>query len=191
MYSVKYNVQITWMIYYLHDIYKVNATTKNRRRAAIFDRFAYYTEVIFMCGIILYFLSALFYFLYPIYMYLIERKVVELIPTYFPGIDENTTSGFIMLSCYHGILMVAASIGISCSDLLFTMLIANTPIMANLIEMEVEQLNDYLEVKQSDMIKLKLRNILLMHREMTELSCYSISRQTFFVYNFESFTHSL
>lgn len=170
IYSVKYSDRITWMINYLHDIYKVNATTKNRARATLFDRYAYYTEGIFKCGVALYFMSVLSYFLYPIYMYVIDGKIVQLLPTYFPGIDEDTINGFIMLSSYHVALLVFSFIGLSACDLLFTMLIANTPIMANLIEMEVEQLNDHLVEKLQDdfMIKMKLRNILLMHREMIE-----------------------
>lgn len=157
----------------------------------MFERFSYYTEAIFRSGMALYFSSISFYFLYPIYMYLTEGKLVAIIPTYLPGINENTTGGFITLSCYHTILLVLSFIGISCSDLLFTMLIANTPIMANLIEMEVKELNVCLEEKLGDsMIKFKLRNILLMHREMTELSlswsrCQVKHRSN----GFESFTH--
>lgn len=158
------------MINYLHSIYKVNATTKNRQRAALFDRFAEYTEIIFICGVIVYSSCVIIYLLYPIYMYLFKGKIVPLLPTYFPGIDENTTGGFIALFCYHLLLLMLSSVGISSSDLLFTMLIANTPVMAILIEMEVEQLNDALTSQKVDklLVESKLKNVLLMHREMTE-----------------------
>lgn len=170
IYSVKYSDRITWMINYLYDIYKVNATTKNQRRAAVFDRFAYYTEVVFKSGVVLYFASTIGYLFYPFCMYFLKGEIVTLIPTYFPGIDENTTNGYIILSCYHILLLFLSFVGISCSDLLFTMLIANTPIMSNMIELEVEQLNDILTSPKMDTLLMKstFRNLLLMHREMTE-----------------------
>lgn len=170
VYSVKYSDNITWMINYLYEIYKTNAATNCGRRASLFNRFAFYTEIVFMCGILLYFLSMVSYFLYPIYMYLFDGEIVTLIPTYFPGINEKSYSGFIILSCYQILLIFLAFIAASACDFLFTMLIVNVPVMAILIEMEVEQLNDILTSQKVDepLAKSKFRNILLMHREMTE-----------------------
>lgn len=165
------------MINYLDDIYKVNATTKNQRRAAVFGRFAYYTEVVFKCGVVLYFASMIAYFFYPFCMYLLNGEIVTLIPTYLPGIDEHTTNGYIIVSCYHILILFLSFVGLSSSDLLFTMLIANTPIMSNMIALEVKRLNDMLTSPKIDglLMKCTFRNLLLMHREMTELSFYSQS----------------
>lgn len=167
---MKYSDNITWMINYLYDIYKVNAATKDRRRASLFNRFAFYTEIIFKCGSLLYFLSAVTYLVYPFYVYFFEGEIITLVPLYAPAIDEKTLSGFIILTCYHLILMVFTLIGATACDFLFSMLIANTPVLAILIEMEVQQLNDMLTSQKVDvpLMKFKLRNILLMHREMTE-----------------------
>lgn len=169
-YSVKYSDNITWMINYVHDIYKINAATKCRQRAELFDRFAFYTEIIFKVGFLLYAVSMLSYFVYPFYMYLFKGEVVALIPTYAPGINEKSFSGFITLTCYHLLLMALAVIAVAACDLLFTMLIANVPVMANLIAMEVQELNEILTSKRVDelRVKFKLRNIFLMRREMTE-----------------------
>lgn len=170
VFSVKYSDEITWMINKLHDVYKVNATTKDYNRRTLFDRFAFYTEMVFKCGTSLYFLSALSYFVYPIYVYSIKREIITLMPTYLPGIDEGTATGFVIVTCYHIVLLSVAFVSASACDFLFTMLIANTPIMANLIQMEVQQLNDILTSPKIDapLLNTKLRNILLMHREMTE-----------------------
>lgn len=158
------------MINYVHDIYKTNAATKCRQRAELFNRFAFYTEIIFKIGFVLYFLSILSYFVYPFYMYLFKREVVALIPTYAPGINEKSFVGFATLTCYHLLLMVLAVIAVAACDLLFTMLIANVPVMANLIAMEVRELNEILTRERVDelSVKYKLRNLFLMHREMTQ-----------------------
>lgn len=154
----------------MHGIYKANAATVSRKRALLFSRFAFYTENVFKVGICLYFLSATAFFLYPMHMYLNEGKIVPLAPTYLPGIDEETFSGFIILTCYHIFIIIMAFIAASSCDCTFTMIILNVPIMALLIKMEVEQLNDALTSEKVDklLVKCKLRNILLMHREMTE-----------------------
>lgn len=158
------------MINYLYEIYKVNAATKCQQRASLFNRFAFYTEVVFKCGTALYVVSISSYFLYPIYTYLFKGEVIVVLSIYFPGIDETTREGYIFLLCYHIAVLVLALIAVSACDFLFTMLIVNTPAMAVLIEMEVQQLNDILTSEKVDvpLMKSKLRNILLMHREMTE-----------------------
>lgn len=158
------------MINYLNDVYKVNMSSKDKKRLSHFDNYSHYTELVFQCGTFLYSLSILSYFVNPIHMYWLEQKIVTLLPTYFPGIDEHSLKGFIILSCYHLTLIILAFIASSASDFLFTMLIVNTPVMAILIGLEVEQLNDQLKVRSTEMtmLKSKLRNILLMHRELTE-----------------------
>lgn len=170
IFSVKHHVDLMWMINYLDGIYKANVKTEDKRRAAYFQKFSYYTEIVFKGGNFLYFLSVLSYFVNPLFQYIFENEVVTLLPTYLPGIDENTFDGYVILSCYHLVLMIVGFIAASASDFLFTMLIINTPILALLIGLEVEQLNEELDADKPDAvaIKNKLRNILLMHREMTE-----------------------
>lgn len=159
-----------WTINHFHDIYKVNVKTKDPKRRNVFGQFGFYTEIVFKCGTFLYFLSILGYFVYPIYMYLFKNEIVSLMPIYIPGINEDTIAGFVSITCYHIILLLVAFVAASAVDFMFTMLIVNTPLMSDLIKMEVEQLNDALTSEKVDklLVKFKLRNILLMHREMTE-----------------------
>lgn len=170
VFSVKYSEEITWMINTMHDVYKVNVKTSVFRRKALFDRFAFYTEIVFKCGTILYGLSVLSYFAYPLYMYLMEKKIVTVMPTYIPGIDEDSVGGFVITTGYHIIVLAFGMIAASACDFLFMMIIVNIPVMAELIKMEVQQLNEILTSEKVDMslMRYKLRNILLMHREMTE-----------------------
>lgn len=170
IYSVKYHADLLGLINYLDGVYKVNTSSKDKKRLAYFTSYSNYTEIVFKCGTFMYFLSVLSYFLNPMYMYLFHGEIVTLLPTYSPGIDEKTVNGFIVLTCYHIIVLVLAFIASTASDFLFTMLIINTPILAILFGLEVEKLNEILVDTPNDsaMIKFKLRNILLMHRGLFE-----------------------
>lgn len=68
-YSVKYSVDLMWMINYLIDVYKVYMSSKDKQLLAHFDSHSRYTEMVFKCGTFLYFLSVLSYFVNPMYMY--------------------------------------------------------------------------------------------------------------------------
>lgn len=171
--SVQYSNDVMWTVNYLNDIYKVNVATKDAKRLAYLNQFSNYMEICFKTGMILYSLSTLAFFINPIYMYVFEHKVVTLAPEYVPGIKESTFDGFIILSCYHLVIVVLALVAASASDFLFTMLVISTPVLAVLVKMEVGHLNEALRQGTSDAdnvanIKFKFRNILLMHRDMTE-----------------------
>lgn len=122
-----------------------------------------------MFGVGLYSLSALSNFIYPLYMYAFEHEVVTIMPTFVPFIDENTRNGYIVLSAFHVASLILGIIACCATDLLFTMITINTPVMASLIEDEVNQLNETVEGEkpQPMLAKVKLRNILLMNRERT------------------------
>lgn len=103
-------------------------------------------------------------------MYLFMGEIVPFAPIYYPGINEKTVGGFIVLAGYQTLVISMAFVAASACDFLLTLLIINVPIMAELIEMEIQTLNDILSTEKIDvpMVKFKLRNILLMHRETTE-----------------------
>lgn len=46
------------------------------------------------------------------HMYFVEIELVFLIPLFIPGIDENTTTGYIVVLIYHISLFVLSVIGI-------------------------------------------------------------------------------
>lgn len=148
----------------MHEIYKLNAKTNDS------DRFAFYTECIFKCGFALNLSSILSYFVYPLYMYFFQGSIITLLPTYIPGIDENTITGYVIISFYHIMLLSVALVAASACDFLFTMIITNTPVMAELIAMEVQKLNELLTSEKVDvpLAKATFKNILLMHRETAE-----------------------
>lgn len=136
----------------------------------MFNRFAFYTEIVLKIGITLYFLSTVSFYANLIYTYVFEGEIVAPLPTYFPGVDENSIGGFVVLFGYHSLIMFLGFVAASACDFMFTMLIVNIPVMAELIKMEMGRLNDILTGEKVDapLMKCTLRNIVLMHRGMTE-----------------------
>lgn len=169
IHALNYSDDISWMANFILGIYKVNSTVKDKKRLKMFHTCSLASELIFkLCGF-LYFSFSLTYAVYPVYMYFFQNEVVSALQTFLPGVDETTTEGFIVTVMYHMILIILGSIGFAASDLLITLIIINTPIMAASIEDEINQLNDMLRKKNNDSlaIKYKLRNIFLMHQDMT------------------------
>lgn len=87
-----------------------------------------------------------------------------------PFVDESTKSGFIALMGIHFAYMaitVVSSVGV---DFIFVMTIINIPLLAIIFGDNVQELNEILreENVNEKVAKAKLRNILLMQREIWE-----------------------
>lgn len=157
-------------IYFIQHLFKVHIKSKSPVRLALFERFAFYNQLIFQIGLFIYICAAISFFPYPIYMYVMENKRVPLLSMYIPGIDETTAIGHITLIALQTPLMFLAILGMSSCDIMYAMLIINIPIFARLIEDEINQMNEILE-KNSVKVHVwtfRFRNLLLMHHEMTE-----------------------
>lgn len=168
--SMRYSTELLWMIDYLNDIYKVNITVKDRRRLEILERFSFSMELVYKLGVCLYIVAGIAFLLNPIYMYWFRGEIVTLGPTFVPGIDEKTPKGYIAVTCFHLILIVFTVIASAATDFLFTLFVVNTPLLATLFRDEVNHLNLLLKDNAADsiLVKFKLRNILLMHREIKQ-----------------------
>lgn len=152
------------------DIYKQNSDIKAHNRYRMCRRFTLYTEYIFKIGMVLYTFSVFTYYLYPIYVYVTEKRLLLIVDLYLPGVDESTTSGYAIYFCFHMILTSYAFLGSSCTDFLFTMIIVNVPFMANILSENIDELNEILRTGEYDPYhaKMKFRNILLIHKEFYE-----------------------
>lgn len=158
------------MVLYILNIYKENGTSKKLKRIELFATYAMITEYVIKIGTCLYALSLLAYFLNPIYMYLFKNEIEPLIPVYLPLINSNTINGYLILFAYHILVMISAFFGSSAVDFLFTGIIVNAPILAALINDDVDDLNEILSKKttiNANMARQRLQNILLMHQEFT------------------------
>lgn len=99
-----------------------------------------------------------------------ERKMIVIVDLYLPGIDETTKTGYVIHFVFHIILNSCAFMGSTCSDFCFTMIITNVPLMANILNENIDELNEIIRDKNQDRFnaKMKFRNILLIHKEITE-----------------------
>lgn len=100
------------------------------------------------------------------YMYILKDQKELMLPIYIPGIDHTTTSGYYILMLIQLFIMFLGSFGLSACDIFYSLIFSNVPIMARLIEDEVNQLNEKLE-KNSNETNHQFWTILMMHQRMT------------------------
>lgn len=152
------------------DIFKMNAKNPSRTRQMLMQRHAFITELVLKGGFVLYAMAGLFYFIEPIYAFVYYNEFIPLVPVFFPYIDENTTVGYVILTLIHIIYIALATIASACTDFMFIMIIANIPVLSNIFKDEVKELNETLSEEDADIrvVRGRLRNILLMHRELWE-----------------------
>lgn len=114
--------------------------------------------------------AAASFFPYPIYMYVFKNERVPLLSMYIPGIDETTVSGYLILICVQVPLMFMAIVGMTSCDIMYAMMLINIPILARLVEDEINEMNEMLEkmAVKVHIWKHRLRNLLVMHQEMTQ-----------------------
>lgn len=170
MYANRYRAIILEMVLKIISIYEQNSPKSERRRLELCTKFANYTEIIFLGGMVLYTISVTTYLLPPLYIYLTEQRVELILPVFIPGVDENTDTGKVIHYTFHLTCIILAFFGSTSSDFTFTMIIINAPVMAKILGINVGELNEMMAEKKPDplMIKFKFRNILLIYREMAE-----------------------
>lgn len=176
-------------IYFILYLFKIHIKTKSDFRLALFERFALYNELIFKNGVVIYTGAAASFFPYPAYMYFFENEKVPLLSMYIPGIDETTFTGHMILIMLQVPLLIMAIVGLTSCDIMYAMLIINIPILARIIEDEVNQLNELLgkESFRTHVLRFRFRNLLLVHREMCELVRKLVNTKSFtFFFSFFS-----
>lgn len=156
-----------WMVNFILAIYKQNIPSQNPKRIEILHFYSLLGEYTFIGGIGCYTLAMLGYFVYPAYMYFFEAEIVTILPLYIPTVDHETFKGYIIAIIFHCLVIVLCFLGTTANDFLFAMIIINSPMMAALIQDEVNTLNIGLAKKtlnRADAFQ-RQRNILQMHSE--------------------------
>lgn len=125
-------------------------------------------EATFKFFFVLYICADVLIVIYPIYEYYFADNLITFLPYMIPGIDPQTFNGYIATMIFQFTGIVLAYFSLIVSDSYFCMIILNMPLMKNLIEIEVNQINDLLGKHSALAIKFKLRNIVLMYKEMKE-----------------------
>lgn len=110
------------------------------------------------------------YVIYPALEYYFSKNLITFCPYIIPGIDPQTLSGYIITMIFQIYGIWLAYLAFMATDTYFCMIVINVPMMPQLIEIEVNQLNDVLNDSEpsAGAIKFKLKNIILMYKEMKE-----------------------
>lgn len=152
------------------DIYAVNANTTSHARATLLKNCSTISELVLKGGFVVYCCVGLFYLINPFYSYYVRDELVPMLPLYWPIYDETTTIGFTMLAINQLFITGLTLIGIGSVDLLFIAVFVNVPVLSTIFGDNIRDLNKILREEKVDDLqaKAKLRNILLMHREIWE-----------------------
>lgn len=154
------------MVEFIKHLFESNIKTKSQVRLMLFKRFALFTDLIVKIGCVMYFGAAVMFIPYPMYMYLVENQNELLIPAYFPGIDISTPSGYCISMIIQASVLSLGCVGLSSCDVFYALVISNVPIMARLIEDEVNKLNEMLETNSNSAWVHQFYTILMMHQKM-------------------------
>lgn len=154
----------------LIEIYKQNSVTIDLKRKNMINKFVFFTEYLFKIGVSAYLFCALPLVIVPIYFYFVEGESVQILPLYFPGINETTLFGYAIHIVLHIIYLFFGWAGSAGSDFFFALLIINVPLMSNILKDNFDELNGMLKEKKIDTwtVRGKLVNIILIYGEMTE-----------------------
>lgn len=113
-------------------------------------------------------MASVFFFLMPIYMYVMENERIPLMPFYLPGIDETTISGYSVTMVYQSIIFLIGIPAFLAYEFLLEVMIMSSLIFGKLISLDTERINDDLKCGMICNATYRTRNILMMHQEMIE-----------------------
>lgn len=167
LYNARYSQAFLKKITFLHDLFKLHINSKSKERLDLFQRFAFYNDLIVKFAVFLFGGALILLFLYPICVYIFEGKRALLIFVFVPGIDHTTIKGYFSILAMDLFIAVLGSVGMAGCDIFYSVLIANVPIMARLLEDEANALNVILKqsAKGKNTWKHRFCNIILMHQE--------------------------
>lgn len=167
LYNARYSQAFLKKITFVHDLFKLHINSKSKERLHLFQRFAFYNDLIVKFAVFLFGGALILLFLYPICIYIFEEKRALLFFVFVPGIDHTTVKGYFLILAMHLMVAVLGAVGMAGCDIFYSVLIANVPIMARLLQDEVIALNVNLKqsAKGKNTWNHQFRNIILMHQE--------------------------
>lgn len=158
-----------WVIKCVQHLYQVHITTQSPQRREYFHQFSLSIEMLFKAIFILYAMSTFQFILFPLFVYVTRNELVLPLPMYIWRINEETTSGYIILTIMHIFLMVLCFVGLLAFDYILSVVIISSLMFAKLICWEMTEIDiDLQESATKWRISGRLRNILEMHRELFE-----------------------
>lgn len=163
-----YTDHISFFYKFLKSLYAANIKNESPYRRKILEMSATATEYLFYFDFLLYASSGLALNIVPVITYFIRGEIVPIVPLMIPGVDETTLRGMCITTAYHVVTVFFTCYGLAIIDLIYAIPVIHSLMVSELINDEIYQLNEYLVQSKVDRVavKVKFRNILLMHKEM-------------------------
>lgn len=152
---------------FLDEVYKRYSLVKNTPYYNICRSYADKSAAIVKWGIISSFFVLFIYSMYPFVYYIIFGEIFPPLRIYAPGIDENTTSGFIFLTLFNVSILICTVYVIYPVDILTINIFTNIPMVSTIF---IERMKDFqggLQRKALTPIDIKreLLTIIVMHHQ--------------------------
>lgn len=110
--------------------------------------------------------------MFPVVIYCVTGQRVVLYPTYAPFVDDTTVRGYLILTSIHFSWSVQSAVGLIGGDLLMAFLLLHALPVVELIELSFTEMNEVCKhsrsVSNKILLKMQLRNILQMHKELSK-----------------------
>lgn len=170
MAAIRYAEDMQKMMRTLQNLYKVQMGLDSIERTEYFRKFSFFTEILFIAMVVGYYACGLCFLSYPIIMFLANGELFPVFPMFLPFVNENTNIGYTILTIYHIIFVIMPMAGLAGVEFFIAVFMISSLLFAKLITLDAQQINIELSAEKSEKMKIKyrLRNILLMHKEMSE-----------------------
>lgn len=189
LYNARRTDDFSFFYKFLQKLYAANLKNESPYRKKVLEISALATEYMLYFEFILYAMGGLGIFAVPFIVYFMRGDFILVLPLRLPGIDDSTFEGFCFYWVYQTINIFGSAYGLAIIDFLYAIPILNSLMISEIINDEMDQLNDYLVQSEVDplVVKVKFRNILLMHKEMAEYVKWDVFSCCFLLLNLISF----
>lgn len=152
---------------FLETVYVANI--RNTSNQKILINTATLAKVIVTMIELLYLSSALLYLINPVSAYITKGEFETLLFVFIPGVDPKRPIGYAVHLVYHLMMVFFGVAGTCCSDIFcFSTVIQLRP-MQQILRQNIRELNEMLAKSpytETALVKMQLRNILLMHKDL-------------------------
>lgn len=106
----------------------------------------------------------------PMLYYLVSGKMLPTLPVYFPDMNADTFSNFLLIHCVHSIMNLVASYLVYVFDTLTIVVFVNMSMVSALIAEDIKELQCELQQHRysTSATNLRLLKIILMHKKYNE-----------------------
>lgn len=161
-------------------IYKAN--TKSSPNKTYLGKSVKLTVFLFKNGMILLITTATLTSIKPCILYILTGELDPILPTHFPGINEQEAIGYTILAVFHLYIMFVFAVGTAGVDLSLMTFVIHTYTMSNIFKNAVNDLNGLIGLKaRNNDIRSSLNNLILMHNDFIKLPKLGIS---LIIYNY-------